>query len=401
MRRSLTKTAGRRGLSKRRRSPLAPLPGNPRSRAFLHRAGGRDRPEGGAAAAGDLGTSRVGLIETQPFEVMAYWEAAVQALAAASRRVGDPDAKLVLRFRDASGGGKEAMAAFDIALDRPWGTRFLKLGASFRALRCDLGVLSAEGRFAPLVRSNVAQTPRHEESERYEEHFRTLPAAGARVPSPGSPPVPPVRKPEAAPAPMPSPMPVSPAEAAIDLSIFNGEVRKIQERIRQIQEEAAVAGPVIPHGEKPFYAGGMAHLWKDAPPSRIAPEAMAQSGRIPGGPQDAFGPLGAGFAGAVGFAPAQGDPGAAPAEPVLFGDAASGASVFTGASSPAPRIPEDSVDLELHADLIIYGRTRPGTKVFISGARIPVRGDGTFEARFSLPPSAAREPRSVRFDEVR
>ena len=45
------------------------------------------------------------------------------------------------------------------------------------------------------------------------------------------------------------------------------------------------------------------------------------------------------------------------------------------------------MDLEIHADVVIYGRTRPGTRVYVSGASVPVRHDGTFEARFAMPPN--------------
>jgi hypothetical protein len=35
---------------------------------------------------------------------------------------------------------------------------------------------------------------------------------------------------------------------------------------------------------------------------------------------------------------------------------------------------------------VIYGTARPGTEVIIDGVPVEVRGDGTFDVRFSLPP---------------
>ena len=46
------------------------------------------------------GVSRVALVEIGPFEIFAHWEAGSPALEAARRRLRDPLASLVLRFRD-------------------------------------------------------------------------------------------------------------------------------------------------------------------------------------------------------------------------------------------------------------------------------------------------------------
>ena len=39
---------------------------------------------------------------------------------------------------------------------------------------------------------------------------------------------------------------------------------------------------------------------------------------------------------------------------------------------------------ELHADLVVYGRTDPEVNVYVDDVRVPVREDGTFDARFAL-----------------
>ncbi len=52
----------------------------------------------------------------------------------------------------------------------------------------------------------------------------------------------------------------------------------------------------------------------------------------------------------------------------------------------APLDEETSARLEVHADLVVYGRARPGTKLVIEGVEVPVREDGTFDLRLALHP---------------
>jgi hypothetical protein len=41
-------------------------------------------------------------------------------------------------------------------------------------------------------------------------------------------------------------------------------------------------------------------------------------------------------------------------------------------------------DLELHAELLVYGRARPGQELVLFGRRIAVEGDGSFRVRQPL-----------------
>jgi hypothetical protein len=49
--------------------------------------------------------------------------------------------------------------------------------------------------------------------------------------------------------------------------------------------------------------------------------------------------------------------------------------------------------LEVRADVVIYGRAAPGAEVVIDGTPVKVRGDGTFDLRFSLPVKPAPGPK--------
>ena len=78
----------------------------------------------------------------------------------------------------------------------------------------------------------------------------------------------------------------------------------------------------------------------------------------------------------------------------LVGLADRGQDAPVGISSlerPAVREPPH---LEVKADLVIYGRTQPGTDLVIDGVKVPVREDGTFDLRFALP--RVLEPKSER-----
>ena len=62
-----------------------------------------------------------------------------------------------------------------------------------------------------------------------------------------------------------------------------------------------------------------------------------------------------------------------------------GRDVPTGISSLERPAIHEPPHLEVKADLVIYGRTQPGTDLVIDGVKVPVREDGTFDLRFALP----------------
>jgi hypothetical protein len=394
-----------------------------RSRAFLHRSQRSPDPSSSPPAE----TSRVGLIETGPFMVLAFWEAPSAAIAAARRRSGDPEGRIALRFRDGSGESQASgKATFDICVDQSKGNYFLKLGAPFRTLRCELGILAAGGRFATLARSNLAQTPRITESERYEEVFRSVgpvppplgPASSPLYPPGGmvagrsAPPAPAVAGPwippgaitpgtvgsrvggpnsegrgpgggltlipgkSYPPAPLPGQAPFANGPGLG--SSGTGSPGAGGNGTAQADRVAPAPGPENRRPSPgrpgdPFYAPEMVALWAEPRPAGELPPAPKPAGAFDPGRQLVSG-------GEEPFAVG----GGAPPPPAAVREVIAVGTSYGGASS-APHPPEDKVDLEIHADIVIYGRTRPGTQVYVSGTSVPVRGDGTFEARFALP----------------
>ncbi|MGQ9591019.1 MAG: hypothetical protein ACUVYA_12070, partial [Planctomycetota bacterium] len=57
-------------------------------------------------------------------------------------------------------------------------------------------------------------------------------------------------------------------------------------------------------------------------------------------------------------------------------------------SSFAKPVPPERPYLEVRADVVIYGVAEPGSRLVIDGVAVPVRDDGTFDVRFSLPAGA-------------
>jgi hypothetical protein len=64
-------------------------------------------------------------------------------------------------------------------------------------------------------------------------------------------------------------------------------------------------------------------------------------------------------------------------------------SSFRGPSSRGAQSPESGLDLELYADVVVYGRTKPGMRIHIGDVEVTAAEDGTFEARFALPPDSS------------
>ena len=49
-------------------------------------------------------------------------------------------------------------------------------------------------------------------------------------------------------------------------------------------------------------------------------------------------------------------------------------------------------ELEIHAELHVYGRARPGRELFLFGRRVPLAPDGTFDIRRVLDPESLLLP---------
>ena len=129
--------------------------------------------------------SRVRLLPVDPYLVHAYWEIVDEDLETLRSQLGSAgaQAKPVLRFYDITCilfDGNNAHGFFDVEIDLGARNWYVHLWSPEKSYCADLGLKIPEGRFLPLLRSNLAQTPPAWPSIREEErymHVRPTPAA--------------------------------------------------------------------------------------------------------------------------------------------------------------------------------------------------------------------------------
>ncbi len=392
-----------------------------RNRSFLHRAHerARDDEQAGAGTAGagepsarlappaesradvraDVGAaspvsalgSWVSLMEVEPSWLLVQWEIGAGAWEGAARRLESSSPRLVLRLHDLAArteGAGEATGALQVSLDGLQGGRFLNLELPLKLLRGELGILGAEGRFAVLARSNTVQPPSGSEPNLSEDRMRAVrgspPPRWSRRAGPFS-------GPSSGPFSGPAPGPVSAPSSLIGRSEIASCPLPAAEAVVDLPSDAAPYKPpyfppapvpngyVLPDHERSLYG-------EDGPGLSRGRSGAASSGGEPAGAGDPF----AYYADAItpgGIVPA--------ASGVLGGPWKGATDSFSSAEGAAfSEAGAEDLALELNADVVIYGRTRPGTQVFLSGANIQVRSDGTFEARFALPPGLSGSPRN-------
>lgn len=120
--------------------------------------------------------TRVVLLPVDPYLVHVYWEVAPGELENAKRHLGEDaqQAQAVLRFYDITSimfDGSKAHSVFDVDIELQARNWYVHLWSPEKSYCVDLGFRTEEGRFIPLARSNVAETPRAWPSEKGEERF--------------------------------------------------------------------------------------------------------------------------------------------------------------------------------------------------------------------------------------
>ncbi|HSB69712.1 MAG TPA: DUF4912 domain-containing protein [Candidatus Methylomirabilis sp.] len=178
----------------RETTPLAPAPRDPEA----------------AHLPDTYGKNRLVLLPIDPYRVYAYWEVAAQAPRVRRGRSGDAsgEAPRILRVYDVTAilfDGSNAHSSFDIEITSQARSWYVNLWSPGKSLCAELGVVRRDGRFSPLVRSNVIQTPPAWISPNAEERWigvewaQEIPIpppapspiqAGKPVPQPGHPPRP-------------------------------------------------------------------------------------------------------------------------------------------------------------------------------------------------------------------
>jgi hypothetical protein len=303
--------------------------------------------------------SELVLMDVDPHRVHAYWHVAPADIEPVAGTGGPP---LVLRVHDVT---EEAPASpqhwepFDIPVQGRESHCYVDLWQDGRTYEAELGVPGPRGEFVSLARSNPVHTPSLGPAD------EAPPRAGAPPPPLGTtaghgagPPQAPeagapggVLDPAAVGAPAPTPGPEAPEHPAVT-------------------ETALI--PPLPGSLAPEFPNA-APVEAQTPPAEPAALGAGAEGPSPAG---AYGPAAEGVA-----PPAAGAPGPAAADL-----AALSTTPIVTYSSSALGAPE--LLLEVSAEVHVYGRARPGTRLQLFGRPVPLRPDGSFSVRRPVPAGA-------------
>jgi len=135
------------------------------------------------------GRTETVLMVVHPFLLFAYWEVTPESCRQAHETMGPEidGARAILRMYDISlihFDGTNAHQVFDIDIGleaRGW---YLPIWTADKSYCADLGFLARTGRFQPISRSNVIQTPRSTPSTRTDEQWMRVRFTRRRKPEP-------------------------------------------------------------------------------------------------------------------------------------------------------------------------------------------------------------------------
>ncbi len=105
------------------------------------------------------------LLVRDPNCIFAYWEFSDEQMALVAKEFGCPwgQVPLLLRIYDLTGltfNGENEHSHFDVTVHPLANNYYVKEVSSNNAYCIDIGVMTPQGRFITLIRSNVVQTPR-------------------------------------------------------------------------------------------------------------------------------------------------------------------------------------------------------------------------------------------------
>jgi len=285
--------------------------------------------------ASSVSSIRLVLEALDPRQAVVYWEVHPRALTRAREVLRETRPRSVLRVYEVSGlafDGTNANESFDVVVDINRGTHYLRLPSPGSTLISELGLQSRDGRFEPMVRSNVVDLPRGSQAPEV-SLIESSPEHVGGVPSP-----------------------LWRRRWAVSIApVDTTQVAEAgEEALPAADEEARSAGVTT----LPAWSGRavpVAGAARSTPPTRRAAPSIGTTADFVRGISSV------GFAGlsSMGFA------GESPSSP--------------GAGSGG-----DRAHFEIQADLVIYGRARPDSDLVIEGVPLRVRKDGTFELRFTL-----------------
>ena len=138
---------------------------------------GPPEPQPSAASHAELpneyGEEKIALMTRDPFMAYAYWEA-TQSRIERERAWFGVESKLCVRIYDITGvqfDGRNAIGYFDQEVYERVGNWYFDFGRPSHSFCADLGLLSQDGRFLTLARSNFVTMPRDGVSEMIDEEW--------------------------------------------------------------------------------------------------------------------------------------------------------------------------------------------------------------------------------------
>ncbi len=354
----------------------------------------------GAGAAADGGTV-LRLLPVSPWRAFAFWSATAEDWTAARRQLPAEAAAIpVLRFFDftpLSPASRRPHPPFDVEIQADstgWYVDVWKDGKTYVA---ELGLLGGD-RFVALARSNPVELPPAGPSPELGFEWRTvsLPDSGDIVPAAPPRPVPELFRPVFPRRPVEAEFPLVPPER-IGLTAAEASLLPSVEATEPLPEMADDATPVpaADQPEEPVVAA------PEEPVVAATADTTVAADAFPLAACDEQGADAAGQAEAQAVA-VLGDPAALALAPLPAPRTApeTAAAAQPAAPPPPAPLPLESVaalssfslgpdaELELNAELHIYGRTRPGATLSLFGRPVAVAADGTFSVRRPLPNGA-------------
>jgi len=132
------------------------------------------------AVHGDLppsyGEDKITLLSRDPFVAFAYWEVAPGRIQKERNWFGW-DSRLCIRIYDITGvqfDGRNAIGYYDQEVSEQTGSWYFDFGRPSHSFCADLGLLSPDGKFLTLVRSNYVTMPRDGVSEVLDDEWMLL-----------------------------------------------------------------------------------------------------------------------------------------------------------------------------------------------------------------------------------
>jgi hypothetical protein len=141
------------------------------------RVSGRSVPESIPELPDSYGVDRAVALVRDPYWIHVYWELTERTLSSAARQLGGAvkGARTALRVYCSGADSAESQRVlFDIILTLEARNWYINVAFPGRTYRVDIGLLTLDGRFLRLVRSNPVTTPPDRMSDVLDEEWRSL-----------------------------------------------------------------------------------------------------------------------------------------------------------------------------------------------------------------------------------